>query len=104
MEQEGIIMDIGIISLIISGIVASIQIINFVASRQAQSENKLSVFAKAVDIRIELDSIKEVSSSLQDKIIELDKKMDVLTERVDNEIRTTSKLLDKLDQELDKLK
>src|SRR5271154_5692635 len=108
-----------IISLSISIVLAVVQVWNFIDGQSSKKSDKLKVYAKEVDVKTNLIEItnaisekiahinetltsnKELSISLASRLEELNTELHVIKERVDNEIRTTSKSLDKLESKLD---
>ena len=114
-------MDLTILALIISAITGLVQVWNFFDNRNSKAEGKLNVFSKAADVKDQLDLItqgikgelddmskiiddnKKLNIQLAAKLININTEVKVLSERVNNEINQTSKLLDKLSEELDKL-
>jgi uncharacterized coiled-coil DUF342 family protein len=103
-----------IVSLSISGVVAAVQIINFFESRDEKKQSKQNQYAKADVIRNELDDIisnmerqkshcHDVNSKLAAKVIIHNQDIAVMKVELNNEIKNTSKLLDKLNDELDNL-
>ena len=108
-----------IISLSISIILAVVQVWNFFDHQSSKKEDKLKVYAKEIDVKNNLADItnaigdkiahinekissnRELSITLSARLEELNIELHVIKERVDNEIRTTSKSLDKLESKLD---
>ena len=109
------------ISLVVSGAVAFVQIVNFFENRSERTESKKKVFAKAEDVQLKLDVItngietkfkeleidieknRNLELKLATKVIAIVNKVDIISERLDNEIKNTGKLLDKLDEDLEEL-
>ena len=108
-----------IISLSISVVLAIVQVWNFIDNQSSKKEDKLKVYAKEIDVKSNLVEIttaisekiarinetlvsnRELSVTLGARLEEINIEMHVIKERVDNEIKTTSKSLDKLEGKLD---
>lgn len=108
-----------IISLSISIILAIVQVWNFIDHQSSKKEDKLKTYAKEVDVKNNLIDItnaisekinhinetitsnRDLSVALSSKLERFNTELHVIKERVDNEIRTTSKSLDKLESKLD---
>lgn len=108
-----------VISLGISIVLAIVQVWNFFDHQSSRKEDKLKVYAKEEDVKSNLVEItnaigekithinekissnRELSITLSARLEELNTDLHVIKERVDNEIKTTSKSLDKLESKLD---
>ena len=106
-----------VISLCISVILAIVEIWKLVDRLSSKKEDKLkikeediknnlleitnAIGEKLAHINETLASHKELSVSLTSRLEELNTELHVIKERVDNEIKTTSKSLDKLESKLD---
>lgn len=104
-------MELTTVSLIISAVVAVVQVFNFWESRNSKKEDKLNIYSRAVDVDKKFDEIivnidtkiALYSSQNEVALTKLSTCQAVLKERIDNEIVMTSKALDKLNDELDRL-
>jgi predicted nuclease with TOPRIM domain len=104
----------GLIGLIISVIVAGLQVLRYVHDRNLQKENNLDKFVKADDLEEELklvtDNIKTLFSKLDklnDKISEIQLQNAICSterENIAEDIEQQIKLLEKLNDKLDTLK
>jgi peptidoglycan hydrolase CwlO-like protein len=114
-------MDLGIMGLIVSGLVASIQIFTFFDNRNIRKETSLNTFAKSENVKNELSEIRIAIDTkinhLTYLIEEMNKKFDntdeeiginltdiaVIKERINNDKEIIKKLDEKLDRILDKI-
>jgi peptidoglycan hydrolase CwlO-like protein len=114
-------LDTGTIGLIVSGIVAALQVFTFFDNRAVRKEQSLNTFAKADLVKTDLDTIR---SSIDTKINHLFDLVEtqnnelnniksninsnstdiaVIKERLDNDKEFIKKLDEKLDKILDKI-
>jgi predicted nuclease with TOPRIM domain len=98
-------MDIGLVSLIVSGFVASVTALNFLNTMSVRKEAGLDKFAKAAAVDNELivirKDIADVYAKLEDhgqKISNLQVGHAVLNSQVGAQLREVEKLGDKLDE------
>ena len=92
-------MDVGIISLIISVVVSIIQGLTFLTHRKDKNDERFNNFVSKEDF----NGMKHLETSLAAKVISLHTDIEVLKNKVDNEIHMTSKSLDKLDEHMNQL-
>lgn len=96
-------MELTSISLLLSGIVAMVQVFAFWDNRSIRAENKLSLVAKTSDvseINTQLSLLQKENEKMALHLFHNDKETAVLSERVSNEIEMTSKFLEKIDQKI----
>lgn len=107
-------MEMTTVSLIISAIVASAQVINFWENRSSKREDKLNIFIKAADVNKKFEEFDEAVVAVDTKMTlnnihneayytELKTKQAVLEERVDNTIHGIEKIENKIDKILERL-
>jgi hypothetical protein len=96
-------MDLGLISILITGGLAIMRVVDFFSSREDKADDKLSVFSKAADVKAQLEVITREMAVSNARQIKLDAKVQVLEERISNEIRGTGKALDELNANMDDL-
>ncbi len=93
-------MDIAFISLIVAGVVASLQLLNYVNNRSIAKETSTDKFAKAAELLSIGEEINDITSKLEDhtaKISALQSAAAVLISQMNQQIREVEKLSDKLD-------
>lgn len=121
MKNKGYKMDLVIIGLMVSGLVAAIQVLSFFDTRNVRKENSLNTYAKnenvkseLTDIRISIDTklvrLSEMIEEIGHKLDSVDEEIStnstdvaVLKERINNDREFAKKLEEKLDHILDKL-
>ncbi len=98
--------DLGVISLVFSGVVAAIEIFTFFFKRSVYKDQVSSTFAKAESVKAELDTIrksiedqKESLCNIIDGINTNSTDIAVIKERIANE----KEFINKLDEKLDKI-
>ena len=96
-------MDLGLISLLITSGLALMRAVDFFSSREDKAEDKLSVFSKAADVKAQLEVITREMAVFNARQIKTDAKVLVLEERIANEIKSTGKALDDLNDNMDDL-
>src|ERR1700683_2630106 len=94
-------MDIGIISLGLACALAVMRAADFFSHRGEKAENKLKVFSKAEDVKAQLDVITREIAVSNARQVNVEAKVLVLEERIANEIRSTGKALDNLNETMD---
>ncbi len=113
--------DTGMISLVVAGVVAVIQIFTFFDSRSLRKEQSLSTFAKADLVKADLDAIRtsidtkinhlfDLVSDTNAKITSIKEEINtnsteiaVMKERITNDKEVICNIDDKLDKILDKI-
>lgn len=107
-------MEPATISLIVSAIVACIQIGTFLENRIEKKESRLNIFSKASDVKNELDEIRvtaatsstELNNEIEthsEKLQKLATCQAVLNERIDNTVESLDKIENKLDKILERI-
>ncbi len=105
-------MEVGTVSLVISGLVAAMQFLQYIENKNVRKEQSLNVYAKAEIVSKELDAIRAASDTKlehlrkdvnehDDEIQDLKTRVSVSDERLINVSSSVSKVIDKLDDILE---
>ena len=109
--------DVSTISIVLSGIVAAMEIFTFIDNRSIRKERSLNVFAKADRVKSDLDATRTLIDNLSNLAEEQESKLTdnshlindnakdiaVIKERLSNEKEFINKLDDKLSRILEEL-
>ena len=98
--------DLGVISLIFSGIVAVVEVLAFLFKRSIHKDQVSNTFAKTESVKIDLDTIRKSIEEQKDNLVNIGDEIKanstdiaVIKERIANE----KEFINKLDEKLDKI-